>query len=654
MFKLRKNRLRVTAVAIAALAVPLAISAVPASAAPSGTAGDARAPLAGGKGGQGPQDSPAGMPRLPAPPKPPKGLPKQWKGYKPPTGRHHHKSASRGSTGARRVSAAAPAAPAMAAAAAPPQAVTWGNGPGTASTLVVYDTTNTFGWLGELYAMAGGNLASHFGTVTAEPVVDYVSGQVNSFTAVIYLGSTYNEPIPLAFLNDVLTTNHPVIWAGDNIWQLSGTEGSAADTAFKAAYGWDPSNSFFDSVDNPVTVSYKGQTFSRNPASGPDVLAPDITTSSLVTVLGSANCTNSSGAAVNCAPIAQTTGTSFPWAIRSANITYVGEIPFSYMSETDRYVAYSDLLFPALAPTANPSHLAIVRLEDVNPATSPATLNSFTNWLSSQGVPFSINVIPQYTDPNGFFNNGTPVSESLAQAPSLVSALKNALAHGGSLNQEGYTHQYSNVANPYDAVSGDDAEFFRAQCATTQNPPYTFDNPCQNTDWVIWQGPLPGDSQSVATSRVQTGQALFTAAGLTPPTVWVTPHYFASVADYQGIDSVIKTRYEREIFVSGQLTGQPLDYSRIFGQFFPYQVYDLYGAQVIPENLGDYEPTAANNNPPRTAADIVNNAKLNLAVTQGTASFFFNPEDPLSQLQAIVSGIKALGYTFVSPTSLPS
>ena len=91
--------------------------------------------------------------------------------------------------------------------------MTWG-GHGSASALVVYDTTNTWGFLGELYAMAAGNLASHFGQITAEPVADYVSGQVNDYTATIYLGSTYNEPIPAAFLNDVLSTARPVIWAG--------------------------------------------------------------------------------------------------------------------------------------------------------------------------------------------------------------------------------------------------------------------------------------------------------------------------------------------------------------------------------------------------------------------------------------------------------
>jgi uncharacterized protein YdaL len=400
-------------------------------------------------------------------------------------------------------------------------------------------------------------------------------------------------------------------------------------------------------------VSYKGQTFTRNAGNGADVLAPDLTTASLVSVLASANCTNSAGAAVNCAPIAQTTGSSFPWAIRSSNITYVGEIPFSFMSETDRYVAFSDLLFPALNPAAAPSHLALVRLEDVSATSDPTALNAITSFLSSQHVPFSINVIPEYTDPNGALNNGVPLTETLAQAPALVSALKNALAHGGSLNEEGFTHQFSNVANPYDGVSGDDAEFYRAQCSTTQTPPYNFEAPCQNTDFVIWEGPLPGDSESSALARVQDGQALFTAAGLTPPTVWVTPHYFASVADYQAIDSVIKTRYDREIFPSGLLTGQPLDYTRIFGQFFPYQVQDVYGERVVPENLGDYEPTTVNNNPPRTAADIIANAKVNLAVTQGTASFFFDPSEPLSQLQTIVAGIKALGYTFAGPAGLP-
>lgn len=649
----RRFRIRVLSAAVAA--VPLALVAVPANV----TAQQAMAST--NSSSPGPRGD-GGMPALPAPPKPPRGLPKEANGYRSPTAllsaparqavvsarkAAHLAALARTATNSGTVLAASTVA------LAPSQAVTWGS-PGSAGTLVLYDTTNTWGWLGELYAMAGGNLASHFGQVTAEPVVDYVSGQVNNYTATIYLGSSYNEPIPVDFLNDVLSTAQPVIWAADNIWQLSGSEGSAADTAFKSVYGWDPSNSYFDSTDNPLTVSYKGQTFTRNAGNGADVLAPDVTSSSLVNVLAQGNCTDSSGQPVNCAPIAQTTGSSFPWAIRSSNLTYVGEIPFSYISETDRYVAFSDLLFPALAPTATPSHRALVRLEDVSAMSDPSQIEAAASYLSSVGVPFSVNVIPQYLDPNGYYSNGVAVSESIGESPPLVNALKYALSHGGSLNEEGYTHQYSNVANPYSGVSGDDAEFYRAQCTTTENPPYTYDSPCQSTDWVVWRGPLPGDSQTGALGRVLAGQALFAEAGLPAPAVWVTPHYFASAADYQAIDSVFNIRYEREIFASGQLSGQPLDYSRIFGQFFPYQVDDVYGEQIIPENLGDYEPTALNNNPPRTAADIIAKAQLNLTVTQGTASFFFDPSEPLSQLRTIVSGIRSLGYTFVAPGNLPS
>lgn len=588
---------------------------------------------------------------LQAPPKPPKGKPAPPTGWKPPKPPRPRLAAAGAVAPAASVSAGVVAAATRAA--TPSQAKTWGStSSGSATTLVLYDSTNTYGWLGELYGMAAGNLASHFGTVTAEPVVDYVSGQVNSYTSTIYLGSTYNEPIPTTFLSDVLTTTKPVIWAGYNVWQLTGPEGSTSDTAFKTAYGWDPSNSYFDSTDDPLTVSYKGQSLTRNTLAGATVLAPDITTASQVTTLASANCTSSTGAATTCASIAQSTGTSFPWAIRSSNLTYVGEIPLSYISERDRYLAFSDLLFAALNPGAAPSHQALVRLEDVSPESDPSELEADANYLSSVGVPFSVAVIPEYTDPNGYYNNGVAQTVTLAQAPTVVAALKYMQSKGGTLIEHGYTHQYSNVANPYDGVSADDAEFYRAQCSSTQNPPYSFDSPCPNTDWVVWTGPLSGDSQSWAANRAKTGQALFTAAGLTKPTIWETPHYFASAADYAGIDSVYSTRYERENFVGGQLSGGTLNYSHIFGQFFPYVVHDVYGEKIIPEDLGNYEDTEENNNPPRLPADIIANAQADLAVTQGVASFFFHPYYPLTDLEQIVAGIKGLGYTFVAPTSL--
>jgi uncharacterized protein YdaL len=533
------------------------------------------------------------------------------------------------------------------------------------STLVLYDSTNTWGWLGELYAIGAGNLASHFGAVTSEPVIDYQAGQLNSYTATVYIGSTYDEPIPTAFLNDALASSHPVIWAGWNVWQLSGAEGSAADLAFQSKYGWDPSSSWIDSEDNPLTVSYKQQTFTRNALDGDGMLAPHLTNPAAVNVLAAANCGTPSQPA-NCGALAQSSGTSFPWAIRSQNLTYLGEVPFSYMSETDRYVAFSDLLFAALAPSAAPSHVALIRLEDVSPISDPKQLRRFADYLSGQKVPFSVNVIPEYTDPNGYYTaEGTPLTITLKQAPEVVKALKYIQSKGGTLNQEGYTHQYSNINNPYDGVSGDDAEFFRAQCSSTPSSPYSFGESCEPGNWVIWTGPLPGDSESWAASRVKAGQSLFKQAGFTIPNVWITPHYFASAADYHAIDKLVPTRYDRDIFPSGLLGGSP-NYSRLFGQFFPYTVHDAYGEKVIPENLGDFEPTAVNNNPVRCPQNIIENARVNLAVTQGVASFFFDPasetpsssacyngsSDPLTYLQEAVEGVKKLGYTFVATKSL--
>jgi hypothetical protein len=271
---MRHYRILAAAAVAVAVAAPLAAASVPASATRAPAISSAPPPAAsssaaaGQKSGTG--GTAGGLPTIPGPPKPPTGLPKQRTGYKAPTVRPERRGP--GVTGATETADVTPAA-VQAPAATPSEAKTWG-ATGSATTLVLYDTTNTWGWLGELYAIGGGNLATHFGKVTAEPVVDYVSGQVNSYTATIYIGSTYNEPIPQTFLNDVLSTTKPVMWVGDNIWQLTGTSGSAADTAFEAAYGWDPATSYFDTADTIASVGYKSQTFTRNTANTGGILAP--------------------------------------------------------------------------------------------------------------------------------------------------------------------------------------------------------------------------------------------------------------------------------------------------------------------------------------------------------------------------------------------
>ena len=73
-----------------------------------------------------------------------------------------------------------------------------------------------------------------------------------------------------------------------------------------------------------------------------------------------------------------------PWALRARNLTYVGELPFVYTSETDRYLVFADLLFDALAPRTPERHRALLRLEDINPRTDPKALRTIANYLHDE------------------------------------------------------------------------------------------------------------------------------------------------------------------------------------------------------------------------------------------------------------------------------
>ncbi|MFI1163756.1 DUF2334 domain-containing protein [Streptomyces sp. NPDC020801] len=502
------------------------------------------------------------------------------------------------------------------------------------ATLVLYDTAGPYGQLGELYAMATANLAGHFGAVTAKPVQQYTAGMIDQYSAVIYIGSTYYggsipDAVPAAFYQDAAVSTKPVIWMGANVWNMANAVGTAQ---FAQKYGWDPTTSYYEdggSVGNVTQVTYRGQNLTRTIPAGQDggVLRPNVLTGGgypAVTRLAEG--------------LDSSDGHTFGWAIRSSNLTYIGEIPFAYVSESDRVIALEDLLFDALAPATAERHRAIVRLEDISPDSDPTQLRAMADYLHSQNIPYGINVIPVYTDPNGTYNNGAAQTVTLADRPQVVSALKYMLDRGAVLMDHGYTHQYGTVANPYDGVTGDDFEFYRAHVDSANN--------------VVYDGPVAEDSTTWAQGRVTSALSAFTAAGLPKPALWTTPHYAGSAADYQVFSSNFSARLERSLYFAGTLSGTQADPNRFIGQFFPYVVKDVYGTKVLPENIGNYEPEAYNNHPPRLPADLIASARANLAVRDGFASFFYHPYYPLQPLKDTIDGIKALGYTFVSPAAL--
>ncbi len=485
-----------------------------------------------------------------------------------------------------------------------------------AGTLVLYDSTGAYGWLGELYGIAAVNLASHFGVTASKPVVNYVVGDIAKYKAVIYIGSTYDEPLPVAFLDDVLTTTVPVIWIYDNIWQLANRS-----PTFATKYGYNPWA--FD-VTSISKVTYRSTALTRDPTNGAGIMQFSPFDATKVTTLATAS---------------RADGTTLPWAVRSSNLTYFGEVPFAYIDHNDRYLAFCDLLFDTLAPTTVAQHRALVRLEDVSPVEDPVAFKAIVDYLYSQSVPFSVAIIPLYTDPLGIDNGGVPTTVKWTDRPKMVTQIKYATSHGGTLVMHGYTHQYGTQKNPYSGISADDFEFYIAHVDTTTNN-------------VVYDGPVPSDSATWAVGRVNSGLAALKAAGFTTPTIFEYPHYAGSSVDSKAIRGVLATAYHRGLYFGGDLGINPPTAQHSIGLFYPFTVTDVYGWKLKPENLGNYEPLAYNNHPPRLPADIVATAQNNLVIRDGVASFFFHPYYPLTQLQAIVTGIKAAGYKFVAASAL--
>jgi uncharacterized protein YdaL len=483
------------------------------------------------------------------------------------------------------------------------------------TTLVLYDDTGTWGWLGELYAIGAQTLATHFGTVTSKPVSQYKAGDIAANTATIYLGSTFDQPLPTAFLDDVLLDVKPVVWIDDNIWELA-----ARSPTFATTYGYLPY--VFDTTD-VAAVKYKGATLTRYLPNGAGIMTYSTLDTAKAQVLATAVRAN---------------GTTFPWALRSKKLTYIGENPFAFISANDRYLAFCDILFDALAPTTPERHRALVRIEDVDATADPATLRAIADYMASVGVPFSVATIPVYQDPRGVYNGGVPETIRMRNTPQVVNALNYMVSKGGTIVMHGYTHQYSNVKNPYTGVSADDFEFYRSIIDAN--------------DYVVYVGPVPGDTQLWASGRIKNAFQELAAARLPTPTIFEYPHYAGSDADSRAVRASFATVYHRGIYFGGTLAGTTPNYQHAIQLFLPYTTKDVYGFNVIPENLGNYEPEPSNHNSARLVPDLLATAAINRVIRDGVASFFFHPYYDIALLKQLVQGIKNAGYTFVAPSAL--
>jgi len=480
------------------------------------------------------------------------------------------------------------------------------------SALVLFDGSGEYAPLAKVYATIAGNLVSHFATPAIRPVSSYHAGDAGRYRAVIYVGVVEGERLPMSFLQDAVTAHTPLLWLGADARQL---EGAAA--RYHVDLGW-------RSDDKDMTgwtgVDYKGIRLSRNAVDAGSLEHIYGVDPSRVRVLAMATATGHARE---------------PWAVSSGHLTYVAEVPLDAEDVSDdRYLAVTDMLFDLFGDRAPSRHQALLRFEDVGPNSDTVELQQMASFLDAHHVPYSFALYPVYVDPVAAHPRRTI---RLAERPEIVRVVAYMLTHGGTMVLHGLTHQFGDLINPLSGASAADFEFFRVHTGAD--------------GVLVYDGPVPPDSEAWATQRMQAAINEVTRTGLPRPQIWEFPHYGASVADYAAARFLFGARYDRaQYFSTAYRTGPMSPY--MFEQFTPYLVHDAYGSTVVPENLGYVEGPPVPQQGVGSLDAIVAGARANLVVRDGLASFFFHPYLGTDRLGSLVGQLRSLGYTFVSPGSI--
>ena len=221
----------------------------------------------------------------------------------------------------------------------------------TAHTLILYDNpaNDPFSKLGLMYSIMLRNLLGHFNTtVDLVPIQNYTAGMVGNHDATFYIGNYYNNPIPTAFMSDVMTTKKTVVWfaqpaAGmehglhvqpDLRVQLPGPRRMNATPSSS-----NPNPGFYDTVtykNLPMVKYYAYDASSGTISADPDVGLTQVVDATkaqaLVTIKNSKS------------------GATAPYVMRAGNFWYFADMPFSHIGPTDRYLVICDILHDIRRP----------------------------------------------------------------------------------------------------------------------------------------------------------------------------------------------------------------------------------------------------------------------------------------------------------------
>lgn len=525
--------------------------------------------------------------------------------------------------------------------------------------LVLYDDAGPYGKLGKANAIFVQNLLGHFDVdVISKPAKKYVSGEMKDMRATFYIGSTYDAPAYYAagsvennayqnFFKDTATLNKTVVWMNYNLWRLdeawkaNNWDGISMSQKFGLEFRY--SNGIpYNRVNYKNTELYKGVIPFATPGAALDTCyneGDNRYACSLEMAMIAITDPLKAKAYATAYSTLYADRKADPYITKGGNFWFVGDIPFSYMSEEDRYLAFADLLHDMLGIYHKESHKALMRLEDVDARTDLNDLIAIANLAKEKNVIFSVAAIAKYVDPFGIENNGVPTTISLDHSVIGKTLKKLYKEKRITVVAHGYTHQYGNLQNPYNGLSGDDFEFMRV-----------VDNgPDQAYSYLY---PTMNDSGMAAYDRMKKAKKILGKLKI-KAFAWEAPHYMAGPNHYRAIKEIYPVQYARVLYYPNEESNDSSIKYNFIGQFYPYVIrHDIYGTTVIPENIHNIEDAPNPGYRPLMPADTIRFAKKLKVVRDGVASFYYHPYLGTKFLSEIIDGLKGEGYTFAAAPSL--
>ena len=275
---------------------------------------------------------------------------------------------------------------------------------------------------------------------------------------------------------------------------------------------------------------------------------------------------------------------------------FFGFHPTAYVAQEGAHLIFLDLMHEVYGIKKNKR--ALIRLEDVNPSTNPAQLRQVTEFLCKKDKPFTISLIPFYLGTEGRLI-------ALRESEELVKTIKESLNCEAEIVLHGATHQYR-------GITGVDSEF-----------------------WDEERG-VPLETVGYIQARLSMAIGELKELDLWEETIgWETPHYKAGDSVYAIFETQFDILYETPHW----------DFDL---HLVPYPII-RERALYLPTNLGYCRAEA----PVEHIKLMLEEAgKINRLLYGGVASFFYHSWLGVDNLKALIDGLTAQGWSFVSASSL--